>query len=179
MSYNDARWSAFWSRGSAINLPPDKDNLWTGKHTGEDAGNGADETVGYIVIDQGTRNPLDGMPIETNRGSSILVDYFGEQEQQYSFLETFDNIPKVAVLSQAGMKNGATTTTGGNGGGDGSWAVLAAIKSTQYMLVAVDEDAVTDDERSHGQEEADYIVFERAGVVQLGPPQLDADCGGG
>jgi hypothetical protein len=145
MSYNDASWSVFWSRGSKLKFGPDKDNLWTGKHTGENNGAHLDKTVGYIVIDEGTRDSVDGIPIETRRGSDIAVDYEGGQHQQYAFFKAFDETPEVAVLSQVGMKNGAGTSDNSLlGGEDGSWAVLAQIVSDTFMLVAVYEDEVTD-----------------------------------
>ena len=55
MSYNDPRWSVFWSRSAASFMQPPTDTLRVGKHIGEDpARSRADETLGYVVIESGS-----------------------------------------------------------------------------------------------------------------------------
>jgi hypothetical protein len=158
MSYNDPKWSVFWSRGSSKSAPPDKNNLWTGKHVGEDTTvNRDDETVGYIVIEMG-HDTSDDIEIETGRGPELVEGYV-EGSYTYEFDHAFDPLrptPAVAVLSQVAMI-----------GEDGSWAVLAEISSTTSIQVAVDEDQIDNNERNHEKETVDYVVFAYPGVVQL------------
>jgi hypothetical protein len=163
MSYNNEKWSVFYSRGLDRSTAPDKENLVTGKQVGRDSDvSRAAETVGYIVIETG-HDTSNGIEIETRRGELTVIGYVdGSAEYR---LDTFDNDfsekPAVAVLSQAGMK-----------GTDGSWAVLTEISSNQIMKVAVDEDQFSNNNRRHvKQEEVDYIVFSAAGIVQLFPPE--------
>jgi hypothetical protein len=154
MSSNDERWSVFWSRGLTRDSAPDKDHLFTGKHIGEDKTGRKHESVGYIVIEKGHAKSED-IEIETARGRDIVVGYV-QKRAAYKFAQAFETKPAVAVLSQVGMD-----------GMDGSWAVSAAISSTEYMRVAVDEDQISNPEREHTTEEVDYIVFSTAGPVQL------------
>jgi hypothetical protein len=53
MSFNDPKWSVFWSRGPNKLTAPSGSKLFTGKHVGEDNNAREDETVGYIVIETG------------------------------------------------------------------------------------------------------------------------------
>jgi hypothetical protein len=159
MSYNDPKWSVFWSHGPNRGTPPNSSTLFTGKHVGEDTTIArADETVGYIVIEEGhyTSNTSDDMEIEMRRGPGIVKHYY-EGSYTYAFDEPFSTTPAVAVLSQVAMD-----------GVDGSWALLADISSTS-IKVAVDEDTVSDDDRYHIEEELNYVVFSDVGVVQLLP----------
>jgi hypothetical protein len=161
MTYNDPRWSMFWSRGSVETEAPDKENLWTGKHIGGEVDTRTDETVGYIVIETGhdTLTTTD-IEIETKRGIDVTAYVDGSVEYR---LDTFDNDfsekPAVAVLSQAGMN-----------GKYGSWAVLAEISSASVMKVALDEDGFNGNDRKGDAQVVDYIVFSAVGIVQLTTP---------
>ena len=61
MSENDPRWSVFWAKdGNFCDAdvvgcdPPSASSLAVGKHVGEDLDTDrADETIGYIVLDEG------------------------------------------------------------------------------------------------------------------------------
>jgi hypothetical protein len=55
MTANDPEFSVFWARGADAGSPPSSDSLFVGKHVGEDANQTrATETVGYLVLEQGT-----------------------------------------------------------------------------------------------------------------------------
>jgi hypothetical protein len=155
MSYNDAKWSVFWSRGANQYTAPHKNHLYTGKHVGEDSTQTrADETVGYIVIEAG-HAISGGIEIEAARGADLPAGYV-DGSWTYTFVAPFSTTPAVAVLSQVAMDSA-----------DGGWAVLAEIPSTTSMQVAIDEDQIFDTERQHATEEVDYVVFSAAGSVQL------------
>ena len=69
MSYNDPRFSVFWSRGTSSTEAVDQSSIWVGKHVGEDPEKQrADELVGYVVIEGGEG---------TISGSSIIADRSG------------------------------------------------------------------------------------------------------
>ena len=157
MSYNDAKWSVFWSRGSASNRAPRGSKLFTGNHVGEDGDHNRDpETVGYIVIEKGHATS-NGIEIETKRGSDLAVLYVQGFGMKYTFFSTpFSTTPAVAVLSQVAMD-----------GTDGSWVVLAEVTSQNSMKVAVDEDHLADGDNGYTHEQLDYIVFSAAGPVPL------------
>ena len=157
MSYNDAKWSVFWSRGSASNRAPSGSKLFTGKHVGEDGDHNRDpETVGYIVIESGHATS-NGIEIETKRGSDLAVLYVQGFGMKYTFFSTpFSTTPAVAVLSQVAMD-----------GGDGSWAILADVTLRNSMKVAVDKDQIEKKGCEHTDKQLDYIVFSAAGPVAL------------
>jgi hypothetical protein len=156
MSYNDAKWSVFWSRASSGRTnAPTTTSIVTGKHVGEDrTTTRATETVGFIVIESGhaTSNSIE---VETGRGPDVFVGYVNKKVT-YKFAATFAKTPAVAVLCQA-----AQDST------DGSWAVLSSNPTTTSMVVNVDEDQTRDSERSHSTEEVNYAVFAVAGAIPL------------
>jgi Metallo-peptidase family M12 len=156
MSYNDAKWSVFWSRSSAgQNTAPTSTSIITGKHVGEDSRTTrVAETIGFIVMETGHAKS-DLIEIETGRGPDSFIGYTGKKIT-YKFKSTFASVPVVAVLSQAAMDDS-----------DGSWAVLTANPTTTTVGISVDEDQRSDTERSHSTEEVNYAVFSAAGAIQL------------
>jgi hypothetical protein len=52
-------------------------------------------------------------------------------------------------------------------GHNGSWAVLTKATSQNSMKVAVDKDQLGDNDRTHTDEQLDYIIFSTAGPVPL------------
>jgi hypothetical protein len=156
MSYNDPKWSVFWSRSSSgQNAAPTSTSIITGKHIGEDSRTARlAETVGYIVIESGHLKSSN-IEIETGRGPDSFINYTGKKVT-LKFNSRFGTTPVVAVLSQAAMDDS-----------DGSWAVLTSNPSTTSVGVSVDEDQVADTERSHSTEEVNYAVFASIGAIQL------------
>jgi hypothetical protein len=156
MSYNDPKWSVFWSRGTNRTSPPDSTSFFAGKHIGKDNRLvRANETIGYIVMDAGHAT-FSGIEMEAKRGGKLALDYISTS-RKYTFVKSFLVEPKVTILCQAGTL-----------GTDGSWAVLKVSPSRTTMSVAVDEDQTTVVERSHASAEIlDYAVFAKAGSIQL------------
>jgi hypothetical protein len=157
MSYNDAKRSVFWSRGSASNRAPRSGSkLFTGKHVGEDSAHNRDPvTIGYIVIEKGHATS-NGIKIETKRGFDLAVLYVQGFSKKYTYSTPFSTTPAVAVLSQVAMD-----------GGDVSWDVLAEVTLQNSMKVAVDEDHLADGDNSHTYKQLDYIVFSTTGPLPL------------
>lgn len=153
MSYNDPAWSTFWSQGGSRQNAPDGSNLITGKHVGEDDNIArADETIGFIVVQQGN-GIVDSREYRTAVGNDSVRGIGNGPPYTYSYSSNFTTgIPGIAVVTQAGMD-----------GADGSWAyTYGAIPFTNSNLsVAVDEDQVNDSERRHSTEQVSYFVFER------------------
>jgi hypothetical protein len=154
MSSNDKHWSVFWSRGSNPQLPPNANDLFTGKHVGKDGSEAerAVETVGYIVIEAGHKISS-RIEIETGHGVT-------KPSSKYKFNKKWKKKAKVAVVSQVGMI-----------GLHGSWAVSGGIKNKRFMNVAIERNR---DEREieHESESFDYMVFSKPGYIgYLVPPR--------
>jgi hypothetical protein len=148
MSYNDSRFSVFWSRGASRRNPASPSALAVGKHVGEHPDTvRADETIGYIVIEAGSFL-LNGQPILAGLGEDTIRGV--SNAPPYSYSLTGLSLPFVAVVSQAAMD-----------GNDGSWAMLYAPNpiSSSSLNLAVDEDRFADDERNHPTEQVSYIIF--------------------
>ena len=156
MSYNDPKWSVFWSRSSSgQNVAPSITSIITGKHIGEDSRTTRlAETVGFIVIDSGHLKSSN-IEIETGRGPDSFIGYTN-RKVALKFNARFGTTPAVAVLSQVAMDDS-----------DGSWAVLTSNPSTTSVGISVDEDQLADTERSHSTEEVNYAVFSSIGAIQL------------
>jgi hypothetical protein len=156
MSFNDPKWSVFWSRASVSqNNAPTAISIITGKHVGEDTKTTRlVETVGYIVMEAG--HATSGtVEVETGRGLDAFTAYTGTK---YSapFTKAFAVRPVVAVVCQMAMDDV-----------DGSWAVLTTDPATTVVGVSIDEDQILDSERAHTTEEIAYALFSIAGPVQL------------
>jgi hypothetical protein len=150
MSYNDARWSAFWSMGSTAANPVSATSLRVGKHVGLDpVKTRAAETIGYIVIESGTGR-IDGVRYQAKIGTDI-VRCFGNSAAPYQYpLSGFSTVSTAAV-SQTGMD-----------GTEGSWAVLSSATplTTTALKLHVAEDAFVNKLRTHTTEQVAFIVFE-------------------
>jgi hypothetical protein len=156
MSYNDAKWSVFWSRSAtSYTEAPTSTSLITGKHVGEDPRKvRLTETIGYIVFESGHAK-AGAIEFETGRASDVFVGYIGVSNS-HTFQTRFASAPVVAVVTQAAMD-----------GTDGSWAVLTSNPTTTSVGIAVDEDQAVDVERLHTTEEVHYAVFSIPGAISL------------
>ena len=156
MSYNDPKWSVFWSRSSSSYVDaPTSTSIITGKHVGEDPRKTRlAETIGFIVFESGhaTSGTIE---VETGRSSDTVSSFVG-LAKNYPFQKAFASAPVVAIAIQAAMD-----------GTDGSWAVLRSNPTTTLMSVSVDEDQTSDSERLHTTEEVHYAVFSVAGAIPL------------
>jgi hypothetical protein len=148
MTYNDARWSVFWSRLSKGRI---------GKHVGEDTRTTRNaETIGYIVIEAGHDLASSPIEFETGRGPDIFTSYVGSK-LSIAYQTKFSSTPVVAVVSQASMD-----------GSDGSWAVVTTSNlSTTALGISVDEDQTSDMERNHITETVHYAAFSAQGPISL------------
>jgi hypothetical protein len=150
MSYNDSRWSAFWSRGSLATSPISPTSLNVGKHVGLDpAKTRNNETIGYIVIESGT-GTIEGVRYRAAVGSDI-VRGFGNSAAPYKYTLSGLTSVSTAAVSQTGMD-----------GTEGSWAVLsgAPALTTTALKLHVAEDGFSNSLRSHTTEQVAFIVFQ-------------------
>ncbi len=151
MSSNDTRWSVFWSMGSSQTNPVDASNLNLGKHVGEDPDKlRTNETIGYIVIEQGT-GIVNGVAYEAALGAATIRG-FGQSPNPFTY-------PLSGTLPSVG---GVAASISGMAGQDGAWAVLSgnpSVTTTSIGLHAC-EDQLFDTEQGHALERVGYIVFE-------------------
>ena len=148
MTYNDARWSVFWSRLSKSRV---------GKHVCEDTRTIRNaETIGYIVIEAGHDVKSSSIEFEAGCGQDIFTGYV-DSKLSLAYQTKFSSKPVVAVVSQTSMD-----------GTDGSWAVVTTPDlSTTSLGLSVDEDQTLDVERSHISEIVHYAVFSSIGAIAL------------
>lgn len=161
MTYNDTRWSAFWSRGNTRLETPDATVLYTGKHVGEDTDITRNvEVLGYIVFESGNGN-LAGNEYEVAVGADTVLGVVQNRGKYYKFNQAFSSGPVLAVLSQIGMDSA-----------DGSWAVLRGSNplNSGYMVLGCDQDQIVDTERRQTTEQIAYIAFGAVLSLELGLP---------
>jgi hypothetical protein len=164
MTYNDARWSVFWSHGAGPDprREPANSAIFVGKSVGEDPViDRADETLGFMVFEAGS-GTASGVPYSIGLGTQTIWGYSNNPRGgDYTFAPAFSTTPKVAVVTQAGMD-----------GGDGSWALLRGatpFNATTLNLV-VDEDQLKDTERWAVEHQVGYAVFGNDINLTLSPP---------
>lgn len=153
MTYNDSRWSTFWTRGDTSHSPATSHEIRVGKHVGEDpVTTRADETLGVVVIEAG-RGLL---------GDRRLIAGVGDQT-----IRAIVQSGSSYSLSTTGI-DGVVGTQAGMQGGQGSWAVLDGNDAVGVSRISfgVDEDQSADAERSH--------VFERVGYLAIETPPSSA-----
>ncbi len=145
MSFNDPKWSVFWSRGKTDFDPVSNNAVWVGKHVGSDPTTSrAHEQLGVVVIEQGS-GTIGSFGYSAILGASKID---GVQNQGSSYPLTLSN-PASAIASQTGMH-----------GSDGGWAVLYGSSPLNGRLfLAIEEDQEQDIERNHANEHAAYILF--------------------
>ncbi|MBK9132726.1 MAG: sulfatase-like hydrolase/transferase [Gammaproteobacteria bacterium] len=168
MSYNDADFSTFWSRGSSAQNPPNTNTLYIGKHVGEDPDKTRSaETLGYVVMNAGI-STLDGDTALAGLSSAVAQGI--EDSPPFNIPISGLTQPEIAIVSQAGMK-----------GTNGGWVVQygpGAVSPSQ-LAVAIDEDQKLDVERSHlSAEQVAYLVFDsQAGAPAVAEPAFVPDGG--
>ena len=157
ISSNDPNWSVFMAQGSGDKSGrPTSTDLKVSKLTGEDYRPRVDEMLGIIVVETGHATSLT-TEIETARSSSVATGYV-DPLRSNNFRQVFPTAPSVIVVSQVG-----------HSGNDGGWAVVRDPPLANKFDLAVDEDTVTDPDRSHIAEAMDYMAFSVAGVLPLTP----------
>ena len=152
MTYNDDRFSTFWSCGSSTNNPPDSFNFKVGKTISEDPDNDREhETIGYIVIEAGSGD-IEGVQYAAALGNDSVKGV--DNAPPYTYAPGALSAPEVAIASVAAMD-----------GANGGWAILYGANpvTSGKLNLAIDEDQSADSERAHTSEQVAYIVFENSG----------------
>ena len=155
MTSNDPDWSVFWNSSADSRLnPPNPAGFRVGMHVGEDPDTTrVPETIGYIVIESGS-GEIGDFAYEAAVGGDTVSGYQNSPPYTYT-LNTLTN-PETAVVGLTAMD-----------GNDGGWAILhgdSAVKETTIEL-AIDEDQLSNAERSHTFEQVSYFVLK-----DIGPP---------
>jgi hypothetical protein len=156
MTYNDPRFSTFWSCGSSRTNPPDSSNLIVGKTVSEDPDTmRVDEVIGYIVFEAGSGD-IEGVGYAAALGNDSVRGI--DDAPPYNYTPGALSAPEVAVASVAAMD-----------GGNGGWAILYGVDpvTSGNLNLAIDEDQSADSERSHTTEQIGYVVFENSGVLPI------------
>ncbi|MEM7789968.1 MAG: hypothetical protein AAF546_01090 [Verrucomicrobiota bacterium] len=145
MSFNDSRWSVFWSHGG-IGTAPAGSQIFIGRHVGEDPDQSRNpETVGYIVMGDSS-GQFEGREFV----ASTTGDKIDSSRRSVSLSGTAVTSLVNLVATQAAMD-----------GMDGTQVILEepnAIKTGKFFL-AVDEDQLLDPERVHTTEQAHYLAL--------------------
>ena len=161
MSTNDSDWSVFWARGAAQGDPPDADNLWTGKMVSKDTdATRANETVGFIVFEEG-HGELFGVEYEARLGENTIAGMDNSPPYTYDFDQDFSTTPGIGLVAKAGEN-----------GGHGGYAVLydeAPLRIDEIDLAIDENDAGSGDDRTHMDEQVNYVVFEGPLIVEAAP----------
>lgn len=162
MTYNDSRWSTFWSRGTSKSNPASTSTLFVGKHVAEDsATDRSPETIGYLIFDAG-HGDMNGNHYAVGLGGDSVLGLTNSPGSfAYTFTNAFSAAPEFGLATQAAMD-----------GGNGGWAVLAGgvgLSATQ-IFTAIDEDQIKDSERSHTSEQVSYMAIETLGAEPLHQP---------
>lgn len=148
MSANDTRWSSFWARGDSKDFAPNPTKLSASKHVGEDTvKTRANELIGYMVIESGS-GEVGGVGYHAGV-SAASIQGIGNNPP-FSVPYQIAMSASTAVVSSAGMKIT-----------DGGWPVLFGTNplANGALSLAIDEDQITDAERSHGSEHVAYLVL--------------------
>ncbi len=150
MSFNDTRWSVFWSsKDNQTYNPPSHDRFAAGKHIAQDTfTDRLDETIGYIVFESGSYS-LSDFHFEAGVSEDVVLGVQNSSEG-YSIPVGLSNI-NGAVLSATAMD-----------GGDGGWPVIYDPKGIDgdTVFASIEEDQIQDTERSHTSEQVAFIAFE-------------------
>ncbi len=156
MTYNDDRWSTFWTKGNARGDLPSPAALYVGKHVGQDPDSlRANETLGYMVF-EASQGDMQGIPFEVGITDDSVVGYGNPHTHNYA--ASFNQVPEVLVVSQMAMD-----------GNDGGWAIVDAADLTPGSVeMVIQEDQVVDNERGHATEQVAYAVFETVFTLDQG-----------
>lgn len=160
MTENDTQWSSFWACGTDRTEIPTANDLFVGKHVGQDTNKTrADETIGYIVLESGS-GIINSTQYATGVGQDIVQGIEWGNTHTYS---SFEGVT-TALLSSAAMD-----------GGDGGWPLLigaAPVQDTGVTLT-IDEDQILDSERKHTTEQVAYLFLGNSVNENLKAANLD------
>ena len=159
MSYNDTRWSAFYSCDASRN-PVTGTSFYAGKHVGEDpVTTRNNETIGYIVFEEGI-------------GEVGNFDYVAVNDgpiQSYAKYSSYNTI-QLPANNLSGTLYGVSSMDGmvySNLAWTNWWGTNAL--STTSVNVSLDEDVIADTERIHGDEKVSIVLFsEKSSQLKAG-----------
>lgn len=151
MSYNDPKFSAFWTSNGTQDNPPDKDNLFVGKHIGKEPPRfRKDETIGYIV-GASHEGEVNHTFYAISQGDNSVEGVGNQPPYNYSFSSLSHKTYGYGVASQ-----------NAENGGQGGWATLYGNNpiSTDINLAIDGETVAGDTSRTHTKEQVSYWVFD-------------------
>ncbi|MCF6191192.1 MAG: hypothetical protein L3J51_12000 [Cocleimonas sp.] len=147
MSYNNPNFVTFWSnRCSSRTTPPYETGICVGKHTGESPiSNPTTETLGYFIA-EAAEYTLANAYVKIQIGGDSIRGVLDSPPYNYALPRSYTY---------------ATATITAMDGSDGGWAVLyGASPVSSQLSLAIDEDTVSDTDRSHTSEQVAYWVME-------------------
>ena len=150
MSFEDKRWSVFWASGGRPGEPPGADGFAAGKHVGEDQNAIREpETIGYVVVETGFAELTRELGMTGGLGPQTVVGT-GDNPEGTLYPIAGLEMAQIGLLSSAGMR-----------GGNGGWPVLLRPRpvTDARLRLAIDEDRLADDERSHIAEQVAFAAF--------------------
>ena len=146
MSFNDADFSTFWSFDCVdrANIPTST-SICVGKHIGQVNESRANETLGYIVAEEGIYE-LEDFSMAVGSGSRTIKGAGDAPAYTYTLDKSYTD----GVVTQEAMD-----------GGQGSWAVLYGVApfGTSLDLTLDEETVAGDTTRKHKRENVAYWVF--------------------
>jgi hypothetical protein len=153
MSYDDPSWiTTYVSRRSSKSSPPN-----SGDSGFRIALNGAEATsshgteiLSYIIFER-EFGEISGMKYEGKITNDFVRGYGNSPPYNTVFSQSFDSTPSVVLGNQLEMD-----------GGDGGWCIAHTITQNQAGLM-IDEDQVSDNDRSHTTETCSFLAFESSG----------------
>ena len=146
MSYNDNRFSVFWSYNCSDRRTPYNggNNLCVGKHVSKIAQTRNNETLGYIVAESGRYDYI-GFDMSVALGANSI--------------RGVDNAPPYTYSLGQAYTHGVVNQEAENGG-DGGWGVLYGSSPIGSSLsLAIDEAMINNVNRTHTAEQVAYWVF--------------------
>ncbi len=120
---------------------------------GEAFYNHGDEIMGWVAIARGVTGTVNGVRYETGASGDVVQ---GHDNGCYStsFTQSFTSSP--LVLGDLSKRDGS----------DGGWLVMCSLSSTAYGA-HVDEDQISDSERSHTTEDSGFLAVGGAGTLAV------------
>ena len=154
MTFNDPNASVFWTwNGSNRGAPPTSNAIWVGKHIGMINGTRANETLSYIVFEEGS-GTANGLSYQIDQGPNSVAGTGNNPPYNYTISGDLD----MAVATQA-------AENGGNGG----WAVLYGadpLPAGRIQLAVEEETVAGDTTRRHINEEVFYLGVENVSQAE-------------
>ena len=145
---NDSNWIESWVRSdSSQSQPPTTTGFRMGLNGAEAVTTHGSETIGWVAVETGS-GTLNGINYEFQQTSDSVRGH-DNGCYTYAFLNAYTSNPLV-IGDQQEMD-----------GGNGGWAVGCSLSNT-LIGMHVEEDQVTDAERSHITETYAYAAFEQA-----------------